>query len=205
MNDMDIVFSSVRCCLLHLKTPPVFLSIIAMVKVPPEMTFFVHRGVCIGAGIGITLLVSILRDIYRLDADQSDKSTMFRTHLREVYLVWTVQNEQDWYWFEYSVIGRAKALSAAAGDSAYPTLHVQGNVTRPKDAQVVENLRLHTGRPDIGIAFDCIEQQMMNAPSSHQTCAVYTCGPRKMANTVWKQARKRSKGNLRFDCEVFVF
>ncbi|CEO94382.1 FAD-binding FR-type domain-containing protein [Plasmodiophora brassicae] len=173
----------------------------------------------IGGGVGITPLISIIKDIYQLDMTAKGKAQHARSAwVRHVYLVWTVQTEFEWAWFA-EIIVRARVLAAL---SQYPNLTIAGHITQQA---TTADPSLIVGRPDLETIFRYVEGSMMDegvAPreppkpidtltidkkAASGRAAVYVCGPRSLVNDAWDVARNRTRGSVRYDFhhEVFEF
>jgi len=150
----------------------------------------------VGGGIGITPIVSILKDIYR--TGDVDPKVQPRPHLIEqIYCVWIVQDVPQSDWFKTEL----DEFLALSGKSGFPLFNLSVYVTR---AEASEKLgwRYIAGRPSFDFTFE-------NIATSHadQAATVFACGPEAMVNECWDCANAQTRKGLRFEFhhETFEF
>lgn len=88
--------------------------------------------VLVGGGVGVTPLVSILKDVFQLDMSAEAKARHpLSTILKRVYLVWVVPTETEWSWFA-DTIRQAKPLAdlKRPNGSSFPQLNVFGHISQ---------------------------------------------------------------------------
>jgi ferredoxin-NADP reductase len=166
--------------------------------------------VFIGAGIGATPLVSIIKEIFQVGVPELQRTPYpLSPYIRNVYLVWIVPSSQAWSWFFDPIL---QALQVAA-QPGMPSLRIEGYVTQPdpgfdklKKFIKHKTTRFHvsTGRPNLASVMTRVEQCI--GPGKKRIGAL-TCGPKRLTNAVWDECNRRSGEETSYDChrEVFEF
>lgn len=147
-----------------------------------------------GGGIGITPVMSMVKDIYDVGLPASQQGKVPHA-IQTVYLMWVMPNIADYESFRADLeqcVERAKAPGR-------PRLVLSVYVTRSKEALSAPFV---SGRPKVGKLF----QDMM---ASHPDAAglVFACGPGPMVAELWDNSIQSTIQGRRVDFhhEVFEF
>lgn len=145
----------------------------------------------VGGGIGITPIISILRDIY--DHNRSEKPHC----MQHIHAVWVMPYMEEADLF-LGVLEEMQLIANA--DPSLPDLTLHVHCTRTKDCTAVGAVK--TGRPDFS-------QLLFEATDPNSECAtlVFACGPGKMVNELWDECTSRNSRHQRIDFhhETFEF
>lgn len=159
--------------------------------------------VLIAGGIGVTPMISIIRDIYcRPDGPPS-------LNTRDVFLLWMIPGASELSWFQ-DTIDQAIAKHTN-GPQSYPHLRFDAYLTRPgktiPHSKNADTTITSSKPPPMATAFPGIVERAHAArPNELFTVAVYVCGPSKLANSVWKAVTAyESSHAIRVDLDVITF
>jgi predicted ferric reductase len=180
--------------------------------------------VLVGGGIGITPLMSIIREIYQLDVPEALRSGDQSIWLQHVTLIWTVPTEAEYGWYSDQL---KKAQAITEQNLSFPSLTINVFVSRQGATSEEE---LQTGRPNFTEIFSNLSEQIQlgsNRRNSESTAgavpssdvritlpgsqthrvAVVACGPNAIIQEVWDQTQMRSDQTIRYDLhrEIFEF
>ncbi|KAL7468432.1 hypothetical protein ACHAXS_008664 [Conticribra weissflogii] len=143
----------------------------------------------VGGGIGITPIISILKNIYECDEEQLAKKKMC---IRNIHLVWIMPHASEADLF-LDLLMCYRSL--ATRNPALPHLDVMIHSTRD-DPAVHDKRPIVFSRPDFSSVMErCISERYDETSS----ILVYACGPGKMVNQLWDASMKRNKKDLRVD------
>jgi len=152
-------------------------------------------------GIGVTPVVSILKDIYRYGTLDPLARKRHKSLVQKVYFIWTIQNLEQYAWFSEEI---KYFLDAAKKGNSLPDLEVHVFVTKVKELPDSGSSRctFHNGRPDFFPIFI-----KLNADHSDKASIVFTCGPRRLVNDCWDAVSERQKEGavIHFHHETFEF
>jgi predicted ferric reductase len=152
--------------------------------------------VLLAGGVGITPVLSFLREVYQYGRSASGNTEPV---LKDIYLVWVMRSASEYAWFSECM---EEILARGGGEGgAYPALHAHLHVTQ--DQSGLASDRLQSGRPDLSSIFDGVQQKA----NDYGRVAVVTCGPNSLVQETWDEASSRTKKHLRFDFhhETFEF
>lgn len=155
----------------------------------------------VGGGIGITPILSILRDIYH---NQTVSTTKKRpSHcIRNVTLVWIIPYASEALPF-LDQFNSFHQMSLK--DPLLPDLSLTIHVTRGSDGRAMINgQQFFYSKPQFNsVIYDCVERK----PKDSTSTLVYACGPSKMVNELWDASMKKNEKDSRVDFyhETFEF
>jgi len=152
--------------------------------------------ILISGGIGVTPIMGFIKDIYRYGDREPDAKAKL-SNLQKVYMIWTVQNMEQYLWFAEEL---KACLNASKSLAEVPPLDLRVHFT--KDAGDVQEKFFRNGRPDLDALFDEVVQTFQDKAST-----IFTCGPRAMVNDVWDHSvnKQRSGHYFHFHHETFEF
>ena len=132
-----------------------------------------------GGGIGITPIISVLKDIY---GEQPNKNAP-RHCVRSVTLVWIMPRASEASLFlEMLNQFRLKAME----DPMLPSLNLAIHITR--DDEVLNNEQIIYGKPDLdAVVSRCVDEMS----DFTRSMLVYACGPGSMVNQLWDASMKK--------------
>ncbi len=150
----------------------------------------------VGGGIGITPIMSILKDIYDYGLPISQHNEM-RHAITTVYFVWVIPTVVEYDLFRKEV----EEIMEIAKSPGRPRLVATVYVSRSKEDDTL-TFPLICGRPKIQATFDNV---MSNHPN--QPALVFACGPSPLISELWDNSiRCTMQGRLiDFHHEVFEF
>ena len=154
----------------------------------------------VAGGVGVTPILSILKDIYQNQAGARKKRP---SHcVRDVSLVWVVPYAADAL-FIMDQLNNFHKLSIK--DPLLPDLKLSIHVTRGNDGHaLIKGQQFLYSRPQFDTVMDeCIASK----PEDSTSTLVYACGPTKMVNQLWDVSMKRNAKDCRVDFyhETFEF
>lgn len=146
----------------------------------------------VGGGIGITPIISLLRDIY--GTNRSEKPHCIRT----VYVVWVMPHASEAALF-HDVLHEMCLMSES--DPTLPRLDISIHCTRAKEGETLGG-NVIIERPSFPSIFD---RTVDENPAS--ATLVFACGPGRMINELWDESNQRNRANNRVDFhhETFEF
>jgi predicted ferric reductase len=153
--------------------------------------------VLVGGGIGITPLISILKDIYS-DSGAARKNKPSHC-IRQVCLVWVMPRASEASLF-LDLLNQFHENSLS--DPLLPSLKLSIHITR--DDGFVTGQQVSYSRPDFdAVMNDCIE----NRAEGSRSILCYACGPERMVHQLWDASTKKNTKHLRCDFyhETFEF
>ncbi|PRP84216.1 ferric reductase-like transmembrane protein [Planoprotostelium fungivorum] len=152
--------------------------------------------IMVGGGIGITPIMGVLKDIYRVgDFDSTEMDKIPRHSIQDIHVLWTIQNEAQYEWFREDIEG----LVNASRHPFCPNLYLSIHVTRPVPGESL-GARFIMGRPNWKIVFDNVEELRRQVARS-----VFACGPTQMIRDVWDETGRRSRKGESFDFHSETF
>jgi len=164
--------------------------------------------VLVAGGIGITPLVSVVKDVYRIGLSETQRSKYPAPRkIETVVVLWTISSISQYSWFQ-SVLEEANSV---AESKDYPRLVVRLFVTKSTEGSLVEiedefqkpkGFSVCYGRPDIPVTMSELEQKYIR----RKKAAVFACGPKKLVNSTWDFCTKK-KNPVAYDFhhEIFNF
>ena len=157
--------------------------------------------VLIGGGVGVTPLISLLRDVYRTDMSEQRRARIPRGahHIERVCFVWVCPDMRTYSWFQSTIEG----CRSRSGEQGFPQFADFVHLTRDNGSVPAP---LKTGRPDLGAVFGRLKGALQGAHGDSGRVAVFACGPTVLVNAAWDQSTVLSKGGkvtLEFHSEVF--
>jgi predicted ferric reductase len=149
----------------------------------------------VGGGIGITPIISVLKDIY---GDQGNAKRSKPVHcIRNVTLVWIMPRASEASLFlEMLNQFRLKSLE----DPLAPALNLAIHITR--DDENCNNPQIVHGKPNFE---DVISQCVDEMSDFSRSMLVFACGPGSMVNQLWDVSMKKpmKKGNKRIRVDFY--
>jgi len=140
-------------------------------------------------GIGVTPLVSILKDIYHVGNFPPGHTTSPHK-IEAIYAVWIIPDSVNYKWFETEF----QQIWAASQDPLLPILNLWVYVTREKSENIPEESHMVAGRPDFDSIFNLAAITYPNRAKM-----AFACGPEKMVNTIWDTVTASKLAGNRFD------
>jgi predicted ferric reductase len=147
-----------------------------------------------GGGIGMTPIISLLKDIYGAEQHRNTKP-----HCMEcVHVVWVMPHVEEATLFLDTLNAH---LAESRTNPSLPSLEVHVHCTRAKKGEVFRT-QIRPGRPDFGGLLDEAALRTPLAPT-----LVFACGPGKMVNQLWDESNTRNSQHSRYDFhhETFEF
>ena len=146
--------------------------------------------VLVGGGIGITPIISVLKDIYGKSEEAASKKKPSHC-IRSVSVVWIMPHASEASLFlDLLNLFRQRSLE----DPLMPNLKLSIHITRD-DAKFVAQQIIYS-KPDFTSVMDeCIE----NKPKDSRSILVYACGPGRMVNQLWDASMRKNSKRLRVD------
>lgn len=143
----------------------------------------------VGGGIGITPIVSILKDIYECERD---KASHRKICAMNVHLVWIMPHASEADLFLDLLMNyRQRSVE----DTSLPRLILSIHITRD-DPAVRNKGHILFSKPDFAsLMEDCISSRHNGATS----ILVYACGPGRMVNQLWDASMKKTSKLIRVD------
>ncbi len=131
--------------------------------------------VLVGGGIGITPIISIIKDIYEKG---EAKQTKYSSHcIKNVHLIWIMPFEADATLFlDQLLIYRELSIH----EPSLPLLEVSIHITREESADKVETRPMFFSRPDFPQMMDECTAKAVEASSS--SILIFACGPGRYAS-----------------------
>jgi len=148
-------------------------------------------------GIGLTPIISMLRDLYRV-GDLDPRKKQPKSHcIEQVHLCWSITTSEQYAWFSEQI----NACYNASKNPGMPTFSCSIYVTRESDEALSQN-NFILGRPNFEKYFDDIVD-----PIQDKAITVFVCGPYAMVNTCWdcSNAKARAGHRIHFHNETFEF
>lgn len=148
--------------------------------------------VLIGGGIGITPILSIIKDIYEKGEVIHPKKT---SHcISNVHLIWILPFEADAALFKEQLLSYHEI---SMQDPALPQLDVSIHVTREESTCDDAAGPIIYSRPNFQLVIDDYKKKAALVGSS--SILVFACGPGSMVNQVWDASMKNINKKLRVD------
>ena len=150
----------------------------------------------VGGGIGITPILGMLKDIYRVGNYSKAEGRNVKPHcMQAVYVTWVMSSSADIACF-LDALDECKIRSNL---SQFPPLVVRLYITRDKDNLPAP---LIAGRPEFPNILRTITDQHPD-----KSVLTFACGPGKMVSELWDECRIQSSDRRRIDFhhEVFEF
>ncbi len=150
-----------------------------------------------GGGIGVTPVMSMLKDVYDIGLPAHKKKSIPHS-IQTIYFMWVMPNIVDYEYFR-SDIDLILQQVKENPKNYYPNLVVSIYITRSKKKLEPP---FYSGRPSINKIFQTMT-------SSHQRKAglVFACGPSPMVAELWDHSIKYTLAGTRIDFhhEIFEF
>ena len=147
----------------------------------------------VGGGIGITPILGMLKDIYKVGNYSKSDSRNIKPHcMQGVYVTWVMSYSAD----IASFLDDLDECSARSKLSQFPPLVVRLYITRDKDLPAP----LIAGRPDFTSILKTITDQHPD-----KSVLTFACGPGKMITELWDECRSQSSERRRIDFQHEVF
>ena len=145
----------------------------------------------VGGGIGITPIMSILKDIYGPNRSTNPHC------MKNIQLVWVMPNLSDSMLFMETL---KVFQDGSILDGSLPKLNVAIHCTRMEPQET--DYSISTNRPDFASVLDVCDE--INPGS---TMLAFACGPSSMVNQLWDETIVRNKMEKRIDFhhETFEF
>ncbi|KAL3806863.1 hypothetical protein ACHAXA_004574 [Cyclostephanos tholiformis] len=148
--------------------------------------------VLVGGGIGITPLISIIKDIY--EKGEAKQFKKLSHCMKNVHLIWIMPHEADAALFlEQLLIYR----ELSTHEPSLPLLEVSIHITREESAHKIESRPVFYTRPDIPQMMNECTAKAVEAGSS--SILIFACGPGSMVNQVWDASMKKNSKRIRVD------
>jgi len=149
--------------------------------------------VLVCGGIGVTPIMSMLKDIYRYG---EQPSSIEKSYIQKVYLLWIVQTKEQYQWFREEL--RTMYESSTVNPNA-PVMDIRIYTSRGEGGL---GQFFYDGKPNLDLLFEEVVKTYQN-----QASVVFTCGPRQMVNQCWDgvTSRKASGHTFHFHHETFEF
>jgi len=152
--------------------------------------------IMIGGGIGLTPILGVLRDIYRVgDLSIEEVDNIPRHCISDIHVIWTIQSAEQYEWFQEDL----EALLAASRHPYMPVLHLTVHVTRSRPGETL-GVGFTVGRPNWKTTFDNIVASRPDVARS-----VFSCGPTMMIRDIWDETSKRNIKGESFDFHTETF
>jgi predicted ferric reductase len=179
-----------------------------------------HVALLVGAGIGITPFVSILKSIW-----YARRAPSHPLKLQRVYLIWIARDATTFEWFQDVL----KNMEADNGRDAF--LRIRVYLTGQLDSKVVTNVMVNSvatsndvitgleaktyyGRPNLDEVFQKVRLEALHSAGGGKTpkesaqersVGVFYCGPGKLGHQLRVHSHKHSnsKVKFRFSKEIF--
>ena len=142
-----------------------------------------------GGGIGITPLLSILKDIYEISEEGPSKKKP-KHCIKTVSLVWVMTHTSEASLF-LNLLN--DFYEGSLVDSELPELKLSIHITR--DNTEIHGHQVKFTRPD----FNSIMEQCVDDTDDVTSCLVYGCGPAKMINNLWDASLEKNSKKMRVD------
>jgi len=185
----------------------------------------------VAGGVGITPILGIVKDIYRVGDMTSDMRRLIRPHcMQAVHVVWVMPSIETFDWF----IDEFAECLKMAGQSGLPflKLYVYATKSNFNDMKSVrlnhESAMFMPGRPEMRVIFDrmmgvsdeakvnvnaAVAAQKSNMDETPQvgdaskTASIFVCGPPALVNDCWDCSCNLSVQGFRIDFhhETFEF
>ena len=181
-------------------------------------------------GVGITPVIGIVKDVYRVgDIPSSDRQAKKSHCIEDIWLLWCMPSFEVYHWFKEEI----EACLNVAGTNGLPALHVIACITReealPGEAEAVmaatsklvaarpangrSGVTFEAGRPDLSSLFprmlapSDLTQPSPNAEANARAITTFVCGPTALVNELWDAAAENARNGLRVDFhhETFDF
>mmetsp|Transcript_20159 Transcript_20159/g.43790 ORF Transcript_20159/g.43790 Transcript_20159/m.43790 type:complete len:817 (+) Transcript_20159:888-3338(+) len=153
----------------------------------------------VGGGIGITPIISVLKDIYHAGTDLKKK--MPSHCIKNVSLVWIMPHASEATLFlDLLNSFHLKSLE----DPLVPDLKLSIHVTRDSEDAMIIGQQIVYSKPQFNAVMDeCVE----NMPEGQTSILVYACGPGGLVNQLWDASMKKKSKKVRVDFyhETFEF
>ena len=160
-----------------------------------NLSFNYHRYgslVLVGGGIGITPIISVLKDVYGSEQEHNKRGKISHC-IRVVSVVWIMPHKSEATLFlDLLMQYRQRSME----DPSLPLLNVSMHITRDEDPLPCEKMPIYFSKPIFSEVIDsCIDCKHVDSSS----ILVYTCGPGSMVNQLWDASMKRNSKKLRVD------
>lgn len=159
--------------------------------------------ILVGGGIGITPIMSVLRDIYE---DGETKRNKPISCIKKVSLVWVMPHASEAALF-LDLLNDFQQRSI--DNPLLPRLNMSIHITRDdsssaKHEDSLSESQVVYSRPDFD---DVMNQCVKNKTDGSRSILVYCCGPARMVNQLWDASTKKNGKTLRVDFyhEAFEF
>lgn len=153
----------------------------------------------VGGGIGITPIISVLKDIY--EGGKYSKTNTTSSCIKSVSVVWVMPHASEASLFlDLLNSFHLKSLE----DPLVPDLQLSIHATRDSDDATILGQQVICSKPQFNNVMDgCIQDN----PAGLKSVLVYACGPSGMVNQLWDVSSKRNSKDLRVDFfhETFEF
>lgn len=154
--------------------------------------------VFVAGGIGITPILSVLKDIYSIAGVRTEKK---KNHcIRDVSLVWIMPHASEASLF-MEVLNSFHLRSLE--DALVPNFNLSIHATRDTDA-MIPGQQIVYSKPDFKVMMNELVESKHDGVRS---MLVYACGPNRMVQQLWDASMKKNTKKLRVDMyhETFEF
>ena len=153
----------------------------------------------VGGGIGITPIISVLKDIY--DGETNPKKKRISNCIKNVSVLWILPHASEAALFlDLLNSFHLKSLE----DPLAPDLQLSIYATRDSDDTTLLGQQIVCSKPQFNNVMD---EHIKDRPKDVTSMLVYACGPSGMVNHLWDASSKRNSRDLRVDFfhETFDF
>jgi len=174
----------------------------------------------VAGGVGITPVVGLLRDIYRVgDLTATERGRIAPHFMERVVICWVMPTIDVYGMFSEEM----EECLAIAGTNGLPKLELYVYATREQFGNgnnLVKSQRPNAhflpGRPDIPVLYETMMgytlsgqegQTVSDSEAAKKAATVFVCGPEQLVNDTWDSANAWLQGGHRFDFhhETFDF
>jgi predicted ferric reductase len=156
------------------------------------------RAVFVAGGIGITPIISILKDCFNT-GDVDAKEPQFASNLKEVHVCWVVRSTKEVLCFSKELSQCMQSLPDKNGGHSprlIVSIFVTGGDQKPLRPCVPAGFAAHFGRPNLKANFEALAKAWGSESAS---TAVLACGPTGLVNACWDVTNSLNVDRQRWD------